>query len=386
MNVMISPTPVKSRIFLSPPHMGGAERAFVDEAFRTNYIAPVGPNVDAFEREFAARFGFRHAVALSSGTAAIHLSLRLLGVKCGDEVACSTLTFSASANPILYEQAVPVFIDSDEATWNMDAALLEEWLAYRARACRLPRAVIVVDLYGQCANLERIAAACAHYGVPLVEDAAEALGATCAGRPAGAFGRLGIFSFNGNKIITTSGGGMLVSDDGKLIAQARFLATQARDPSPHYQHSQVGFNYRLSNVLAGIGRGQLQVLDERIEARREIFSRYFSALHDLPGLSFMPEAAFGRSNRWLTCLTIDPVIAGVDREKIRLALEAADIEARPIWKPLHLQPVFAGCEVVGGSVAEQLFDDGLCLPSGSAMTKNDLQRVIDVVRGVFHRR
>lgn len=383
MNHMTAPSPVKARIFLSPPHMGTAEFAFVEEAFRSNYIAPVGPQVDAFEREFCARFGFAHAAAVVSGTAAIHLALRLAGVRPGDEVACSTLTFAATANPILYERARPVFIDSDEETWNMDAALLEEWLDARARADRLPRAVIVVDLYGQCANLELIAAACARHGVALIEDAAEALGATCAGRSAGAFGRLGVFSFNGNKIITTSGGGMLVSDDAGLIAQAKFLATQARDPAPHYQHSQLGFNYRLSNVLAGIGRGQLQVLDERIEARRRIFARYRADLQDLPGVAFMPEAAFGRSNRWLTCLTVDPAAAGTDREKIRLALEAANIEARPVWKPLHLQPVFAGSGVLGGAVATRLFAHGLCLPSGSAMTEDDLQRVVGVVRGEF---
>jgi pyridoxal phosphate-dependent aminotransferase EpsN len=380
---MTASLPVKARLFLSPPHLGAAEFAFVEEAFRSNYIAPVGPHVDAFEREFAAHFGFGHAAALSSGTAALHLSLRLLGVRPGDEVVCSTLTFSASANPILYEHARPVFIDSEEASWNMDARLLEEWLEARARAGRLPRAVIVVDLYGQCADLVRIAAACARHGVPLVEDAAEALGATWAGRPAGAFGRLGVFSFNGNKIITTSGGGMLVSDDAGLIAQARFLATQARDPAPHYQHSQVGFNYRLSNVLAGIGRGQLQVLDQRVEARRRIFAHYHEALRDLPGVAFMPEAPSGRSNRWLTCLTIDPAVAGVDREKIRLRLEAENIEARPVWKPLHLQPVFAGCESVGGATAGRLFEQGLCLPSGSAMTEADLQRVVDVVGGAF---
>jgi pyridoxal phosphate-dependent aminotransferase EpsN len=363
--------------------MGKAEFAFVEEAFRANWIAPVGPHLEAFEREFCARFGFAHAAAVSSGTAAIHLALRLLGVRPGHEVVCSTLTFAASANPILYEQARPVFIDSDEATWNMDPALLEEWLAARARAGRLPRAVIAVDLYGQCANLDRIATVCGKYDVPLIEDSAEALGATLAGRPAGAFGRMGVFSFNGNKIITTSGGGMLVSDDADLVKQARFLATQARDAAPHYQHSQLGFNYRLSNVLAGIGRGQLQVLDERVEARRRIFAHYVAALQDLPGVSFMPEAASGRSNRWLTCLTIDPAKAGVDREQVRTALEAENIEARPVWKPLHLQPVFSGGEAVGGAVSERLFDQGLCLPSGSAMTEDDLQRVIRIVRDVF---
>ena len=375
--------PSKPRLFLSPPHMGATELAFIEEAFRTNYIAPVGPHVDAFEREFAARFGFRHAAAVSSGTAAIHLALRLLGVRAGDEVVCSTFTFAASANPIVYEGARPVFIDSDEATWNMDPALLEEWLESRARAGRLPRAVVAVDLYGQCADLKKIAAACARHEVPLVEDAAEALGATFGGRPAGSFGRMGIFSFNGNKIITTSGGGMLVSDDGELITQARFLATQARDVAQHYQHSQLGFNYRMSNVLAGIGRAQLQVLGERVEARRRVFARYSEGLKDLPGLEFMPEAPLSRSNRWLTCLTIDPLRAGVDNEKIRRALEAENIEARLTWKPLHLQPVFEGCEMVGGAVSRRLFEQGLCLPSGSAMTADEVDRVIRVVRDLF---
>ncbi|HXC02567.1 MAG TPA: SDR family NAD(P)-dependent oxidoreductase [Opitutaceae bacterium] len=385
MNVLTIQRPARHRIFLSPPHMSAAEYAFIEEAFRSNYIAPVGPHVDAFEREFCARFGFRHAAAVSSGTAAIHLALRLLGVQPGEEVVCSTLTFTASANPIVYEQARPVFIDSDEATWNMDPVLLEEWLAARAKAGRLPRAVIAVDLYGQCANLDRIAAACERYDVPLIEDAAEALGATLAGRPAGTFGRMGIFSFNGNKIITTSGGGMLVSENNELINQARFLATQARDPAQHYQHSQLGFNYRLSNVLAGIGRAQLQVIGERVDARRRVFAHYAAALQDLPGVAFMPEAAGSRGNRWLTCLTIDPAKAGVDSEQVRRALEAENIEARPVWKPLHLQPVFAGCEVVGGAVSDRLFNQGLCLPSGSAMTEDDLEQVIGVVRSVFPR-
>ena len=363
--------------------MGAAELAFIEEAFRTNYIAPVGPHVDEFEREFCELLGFRHAAAVASGTAAIHLSLRVLEVRPGDEVVCSTLTFAASANPIVYENARPVFIDSDEATWNMDPDLLENWLADRARSGRLPRAVIAVDLYGQCADLQRIAAACERHGVPLIEDAAEALGATFAGRPAGAFGQLAVFSFNGNKIITTSGGGMLVSADANLIARAKFLATQARDPASHYQHSQLGFNYRMSNVLAGIGRAQLQVLPERVDTRRRIFEYYAAALQDLPGVSFMPEAPSSRSNRWLTCLTIDPAKAGVDSEAVRRTLEADNIEARPVWKPLHLQPVFAGCETVGGAVSERLFTQGLCLPSGSAMTEDDVQRVIRGVRGAF---
>ena len=357
--------------------MGAVELAFIEEAFRTNYIAPVGPHVDAFEREFAARFGFRHAAA------AIHLSLRVLGVRPGDEIVCSTFTFAASANPIVYEQAKPVFIDSDEATWNMDPVLLEEWLETRARAGRLPRAVIAVDLYGQCANLARIAEACNRHRVPLIEDAAEALGATYAGRSAGSFGRTGIFSFNGNKIITTSGGGMLVSDDAELIAKARFLATQARDAAQHYQHSQLGFNYRMSNVLAGIGRAQLQVIGERVDARRQIFARYSDGLKDLPGLEFMPEAPLSRGNRWLTCLTIDPAVTGFDSEKVRKALEAENIEARLVWKPLHLQPVFDGCEKIGGAVSEKLFAQGLCLPSGSSMTEDDCLRVVDVFRSVY---
>lgn len=363
--------------------MGATELSFVEEAFRTNFIAPVGPHVDAFEKEFAERFGFRHAAAISSGTAAIHLALRMLKVKPGDEVACSSFTFAASANPILYERARPVFIDSDAATWNMDPRLLEHWLAGRAREGRLPRAVVAVDLYGHCADLERIAAICDEYQVPLIEDAAEALGSTFAGKAAGSFGRMGIFSFNGNKIITTSGGGMLVSDDGDLIAQARFLATQARDAAQHYQHSQTGFNYRMSNVLAGIGRAQLQVLGERVDARRRVYARYFEELSDLPGVDFMPEAPLSRSNRWLTCLTIDPEKAKTDNEKIRRALEAENIEARLTWKPLHLQPVFAGCESVGGETSLRLFQHGLCLPSGSAMTAMDVQRVIDVVRTAF---
>ena len=373
----------RPRLFMSPPHMSAAEFAFIEEAFRTNFIAPVGPHVDAFEREFAARFGFRHAAAVSSGTAAIHLGLRLLGVRPGDEVVCSTLTFAASANPILYERARPVFVDSDEATWNMDPVLLEGLLAERAGQGRLPRAVIAVDLYGQCADLERVAAACARFGVPLIEDAAEALGATFGGKCAGSFGRLGIFSFNGNKIITTSGGGMLVSDDAALITQARFLATQARDPAQHYQHSQLGFNYRMSNVLAGIGRAQLQVLGDRVDARRRIYQRYVEGLSDLPGVAFMPEAPRSRSNRWLTCLTIDPARAGVERDRILRALEAENIEARPVWKPLHLQPVFSESEMVGGAVAQRLFEQGLCMPSGSAMSGEDLNRVIDVVRSAF---
>lgn len=375
------------RLYLSPPHLDGDEQRLVAEAFASNWIAPLGPQVDAFEREMAAYTGAAHAAALSSGTAALHLALRLLGTRPGDEVWCSSFTFAASANPICYEQAVPVFIDCEAASWNLDPALLAQALDDAARRGRLPRAVIVVHLYGQCADLDPILAACARHGVALIEDAAEAVGSLYKGRHAGTMGALGLQSFNGNKIMTTSGGGMLLSADAGLIAKARFLATQARDPAPHYQHSEVGFNYRLSNVLAAIGRGQLARIEAKVAARRRINAAYQQALGGLPGLSFMPEERFGdarsRANRWLTCVTIDPTQAGTDRETVRLALERADIEARPLWKPLHLQPVFAGCRMLGGSVCAALFERGLCLPSGSAMTEGEVQRVVEVVRGCW---
>ncbi|OGP59721.1 MAG: pyridoxal phosphate-dependent aminotransferase [Deltaproteobacteria bacterium RBG_13_61_14] len=368
-----------SRILLATPHLSGREAKFVAEAFRTNWIAPLGPQVDAFEREFAAKVGSAHAAALSSGTAALHLALVLLGVQAGDEVICSTFTFSASINVIVYQQATPVLVDSDRGTWNLDPNLLEAEL----RACRdrnrLPKAVIVVHLYGQSADLDPIVALCREYQVPLVEDAAEALGATYRGRSVGTFGRLGAFSFNGNKIITTSGGGMLVSDEGDLIARARFLATQARDPAPHYEHSVIGYNYRLSNVLAGIGRGQLGVLDQRVEEKRRIFDFYRQAFQEEPGIEFMPEASYGRSTRWLTCILVDPEKFGADREDVRVHLDRNNIEARPLWKPMHLQPVFAGCRCRGGAVAEDLFARGLCLPSGTNLTREDLARVAQAV-------
>jgi len=367
------------RIYLSPPHMSGEELTMVQEAFASNWIAPLGPHVDAFEKEVAAFAGVKHAAALSSGTSAIHLALRLLGVQPGDEVLCPTFTFSASANPILYEGAKPVFIDSESATWNMDPALLGDELAACAARGRLPRAAIVVDLYGQCADYDPILEACGRYEVPVIQDAAEALGATYKGGMAGAQGRLGVFSFNGNKIITTSGGGMLVSDDAQLIERARFLATQARDPAPHYQHSAVGFNYRMSNVLAGIGRAQLRALPERIAARRRNFESYRTALGALPGIEFMPLAPYGSGNCWLTCITIDPARFGASREDVRLALEAHDIESRPVWKPLHLQPVFAGSRVRGGGFAESVFDRGLCLPSGSSLSAADLDRICGLI-------
>ena len=384
-----------SRIYLSSPHMGTEEFEFVRNAFATNWIAPLGPHVDAFEREFCAEVGGDHAAALSSGTAALHIALRLLSLRPGDEVFCSSLTFSASANPILYEQGRPVFIDSERESWNMDPMQLERALEDRAKKGRLPRAVIIVHLYGQCANLDPLAELCRRHGVALIEDAAEALGARyyrgtgVAGQNSevspGTIGRLGIFSFNGNKIITTSGGGMLVASEEKLITKARFWATQSRDPAPHYQHSEIGYNYRLSNVLAGIGRGQLRVLSERVDARRANCAFYQKALADVPGVEFMPEASWNRCTRWLTCVLIDPREFGVDREAVRLALEAQNIEARPVWKPMHLQPVFKGCEYFGGEVAEDVFDRGLCLPSGSNLREGDLQRVVEVLRRLHKR-
>jgi dTDP-4-amino-4,6-dideoxygalactose transaminase len=369
-----------TRIYLSPPHMSGLEEQFVSETFASNWIAPLGPMVDAFEQEFAAAVGAPHALALSSGTAALHLALLLAGVGPGDEVLVSTLTFSASANPIIYLGAKPVFVDSERLSWNMDPALLADTLNTCARTGKLPRAVIPVHLYGQSADMDPILAACNRHGVTVIEDAAEALGASYKGRAPGSLGWAGIYSFNGNKIITTSGGGMLVSPDKAFIDHARKLATQARDPAPHYQHSEIGYNYRMSNVLAAIGRGQLQVLTERVRRKRQIYESYRQALGNLPGIAFMPEAPWGCATRWLTCITVDPAEFGVDREAIRVALEAENIESRPLWKPMHLQPVFAGCQIVGGAVAADLFERGLCLPSGTGLIDADLARVADVVR------
>lgn len=366
-------------ILLSTPHMGNYEQKFVTEAFETNWIAPIGPHVDAFEQEFCQAVGSSHAAAVTSGTAALHLALKLVGVEVGDEVFCSSLTFSASANPIVYLGAKPVFIDSDRLSWNMDPNLLRSALDQKAKVGKLPKAVILVHLYGQSADIDPILKACQDYGVAMIEDAAEALGATYKGRSPGTFGTIGIFSFNGNKIITTSGGGMLVSEDASLTSKARFLATQARDPAPHYQHSEIGYNYRLSNVLAGIGRGQLMVLADRVAARRRNCEIYQQALAGIPGVEFMPEAPWGNATRWLTCLTIDPQQFGADREQIRLALAEQQIEVRPVWKPLHMQPIFKDSECFGGQVAEDLFERGLCLPSGSNLTDQELERVIQAI-------
>jgi len=367
------------RIYLSSPHMGGAEEKLVAEAFASNWIAPLGPHVDAFEQEFAALVGSRHALALSSGTAALHLALLLADVGPGDEVLVSTLTFSASVNPIVYLGGTPVLVDSEAHSWNIDPDLVCEELDRRARIGRLPKAILPVHLYGQSADMQPVLEAASNHGVPVIEDAAEALGATYRDRMPGTLGTAGIFSFNGNKIITTSGGGMLVSNDEALIAHARKLSTQAREPAPHYEHTEVGYNYRLSNILAAIGRGQLPLLEDRVQARRRNFDYYKQALGALPGISFMPEASWGRHTRWLTTLTIDPVQFGADREQIRLACEERNIEARPVWKPMHMQPVFADAPCIGGDVSRELFERGLCLPSGSNLTTADLDRVIEVI-------
>ena len=376
MNRFVS-TEQNSRIYLSPPDMSDRERASLMAAFDSNWIAPLGPEVDAFERELAVRTGVSAAAALSSGTGALHLALILLDVGSGDEVWTSTLTFAATVNAIRYVGATPVFVDSERATWNMDPALLREALHDAAVRGSLPKAVVVVDLYGQCADYDAILAACEEHGVPVIEDAAEALGATYRNRPAGSFGAIGVLSFNGNKIMTTSGGGALLSDDTALVARARHLASQARRPAAHYEHEEIGYNYRLSNLLAAVGRAQLARLDGFVERRREINRRYRAALEAIDGVAFLPEAPAGRSTCWLTCVLLDEERLGVGPEQIREHLEAHNIEARPVWKPMHLQPVFRGCRVVGGAVAQDLFRRGLCLPSGSTLSEEAQRRVVD---------
>jgi len=370
----------EKRLFLSPPHPDGRERELLIQAYESNWITTLGPHVDAFEQGMCEKVGVGHAAALASGTAALHLALVMLGIERGEEVLCSNLTFAATANAIVYCGATPVFIDSNRESWNMDPELLAEELDSCARKGKLPQAAFVVDLYGQCAEYGRIDEVCLKYGVPIIEDAAEAMGATYNGTFAGKFGVMGVFSFNGNKIITTSAGGMLVSDNEEYIKRARFLSTQDRDPAPHYQHSHIGYNYRLSNLLAAVGRGQLERLDEKIARRRAINDFYRNALQDLPGLEFMPEAPYGKSNCWLTVILITPQEFGADREAVRLALEKENIESRPIWKPMHLQPVFKDCRVRGGEVSEDLFERGLCLPSGTQMTDEDLERVVNVLK------
>jgi dTDP-4-amino-4,6-dideoxygalactose transaminase len=360
------------RILLSPPDVGQADRDAVERAFDGGWIAPLGPEVDGFEEELAIATDRSHAVALSSGTAALHLALLILGVGPGDRVLVSSLTFSATVNAIRYVGAEPVFVDSIGDSWNMDPALLEEALSDGSYAACVP-----VDLYGQCAEYERIVTICNAAGVPLLPDAAEALGATYHDAPAGSFGEMAILSFNGNKIITTSGGGALVTDRGDWADKARWLSTQARDPAPHYEHTSIGYNYRLSNLLAALGRSQLADLDRRVVARRATNAAYREAIDNIPGVDFMPEADGSRSTFWLTTLTIDPAVADRSREDVRLHLESLGIEARPVWKPMHLQPVFADYKMYGGDVSAKLFENGLCLPSGSTLSSEDRQRVID---------
>ncbi|MEH6947941.1 aminotransferase class I/II-fold pyridoxal phosphate-dependent enzyme [Bacillus sp. JJ634] len=381
---------LQNKILLSPPHLSGNEMEYIKEAFTSNWIAPLGPNVDAFEKEIANYVGAKEAVALSSGTAAIHLALSLLGVKKGDMVFCSSLTFVATANPILYQNAEPVFIDSEPDTWNMSPVALQAAFKDATQAGKIPKAVIIVNLYGQPAKMDELCAICHQYGVPIIEDAAESLGAMYKEQASGTFGEFGIYSFNGNKIITTSGGGMLVSNNNVALQKARFLATQARDPAPHYQHSELGYNYRMSNILAGVGRSQLAVLEQRVQARREIFKIYQELLDDIPGLSFMPELENTYSNRWLTTLTINEKIAGVTPTDLLHALSEENIEARPVWKPLHLQPLFVHYKYYSHSkeesVSEQLFKSGLCLPSGSNMSQSDQMRVIQCIKRVLYQK
>ena len=376
-------TDPSKKIYLSPPHMSGHEKEFVEQAFDSNWVAPCGPNQEAFEQEMAEYIGIQGAVAVSSGTAAIHLALRLCDVGPDDVVFCSSLTFIGSATPILFLGASPVFIDSEPASWNMSPAALERAFTDAESQGKLPKAVVVVNLYGQCADYDSLKSICDRYGVPLIEDAAESLGATYKGKTSGTLGKFGILSFNGNKIITTSGGGMLLASDSDALAKARYWATQARDPVLHYEHSEVGYNYRMSNVLAGIGRGQLKVLADRVKTRREIFDRYFEALKDIDGVEFMPESPDGKSNRWLTVLTLEDKCKARPLEIIN-RLDAENIEARPVWKPLHLQPVFQGCPYYPhqpeSSFSDRVFKNGLCLPSGTSLEKEDQQRIIRVVR------
>lgn len=371
---------MQNRIWLSSPHMGGEELDFIREAFDTNWIAPLGPHVNNFEKDLSSYTGVKHAAALSSGSAAIHLALILLDLKKDDEVICQSFTFSASANPIVYQGANPVFIDSERETWNMDPDLLEEAIKDRLRRGKKPKAIIPVHLYGMPAQMNNILEISEKYEIPVIEDAAEALGSKYCGKAAGSFGSIGILSFNGNKIITTSGGGALLSNNEEYVKKARFLATQARDEAPHYQHSHIGYNYRMSNVVAGIGRGQMKVIDKRVEQRRKNYDFYLNAFKKLDGISFLKEPEGCFSNRWLTTIIVDPVIAGVTREDIRLALEAENIESRPLWKPMHLQPVFEKYPAYVNGVSEELFEKGLCLPSGSNLTGEQLEKIAAIIK------
>lgn len=374
----------KSKIWLSSPHMGGKEQGFVKEAFDTNWVAPLGPNVDGLELDLVEFTKCKSAAALSSGTSAIHLALILLGVKAGDYVLCQSFTFSASANPIAYQGAIPVFIDSEKATWNMSPLHLEIAIVELIEKGQKPKAMIPVHLYGVPAKMEEIMAIAAKYEIPVIEDAAEALGSTINGKACGTFGDFGVLSFNGNKIITTSGGGALISENDEQIKKARFLATQARDNAPHYQHSHIGYNYRMSNITAGIGRGQMLVLNDRVNQRRSNFEFYKDAFKDIDGISFVEELPGSFANRWLTCILVDSSkTSGVTREDIRIALEKENIECRPLWKPMHLQPIFADSPFYGDGTSEKLFEDGLCLPSGSNLSIADLERVVGAIKLVL---
>ncbi len=376
---------MNEKIWLSSPHMGGAERDYVNEAFDTNWIAPLGPHVDGFEKELSAVTGAGHVAALSSGTAAIHLALIMLGVEAGDEVICQSLTFSASANPIVYQGATPVFVDSEPGTWNMCPVQLRAAIEDRISKGKKPKAIIPVHLYGMPFQVNDIMLVANEFGIPVIEDAAEALGSSLNGKACGTFGEIGILSFNGNKIITTSGGGALISNKEVYAEKARFLATQARDAAPHYQHSQIGYNYRMSNVCAGIGRGQLEVLAERVNQRRSNFDYYQAALQDIPGISFLAESPQAFSNRWLTTILVEPAATGgKTREDLRLALEKENIESRPLWKPMHLQPIFEHYPYYGEAIAETLFEKGLCLPSGSNLLSHHLETITGIIRKVIH--
>ena len=377
---------MNKHIYLSPPHLDGNEKELFAQAFDSNWITTLGPQVDAFEREMCEKVGSGHAVALASGTAALHLGLVSLGVKPGDDVICSSFTFAAPANAIVYCAGNPVFIDSDRETWNMDPDLLEGELQACEKSGKMPKAAIVVDLYGQCADYDRILSICALYGVPVIEDAAEAVGAKYREKMAGTFGEMGIFSFNGNKIVTTSGGGMLLAVDRAYIDLARQLSAQAREPFPYYHHTRIGYNYRMSNLLAAVGRGQLQNLDRKVARKREINLFYRSAFSDLPGVEFMPEAEYSTSNLWLTCITIEFEEFGASNDDIRIHLDSLGIEARHTWKPMHMQPVFTECKMVGGAVSEDIFEHGLALPSGTGMTSSDLERVVDGLRSTPKRK
>ena len=367
------------RIWLSSPHMGGEELSFIHDAFDNNWVAPVGDNVDGFENDLSHYTGAVHTAVLSSGTAAIHLGLLLLDVKPGDVVICQSFTFSASANPITYVGAEPVFVDSEKETWNMCPDALEEAVRDQLSKGKRVKAILPVHLYGMPANMDRIMDIARRYCIPVIEDAAEALGAHIRGKQCGTFGTFGVLSFNGNKIITTSGGGALLSDDEHLIRKSHYLATQAREPAPHYQHSEVGYNYRMSNIVAGIGRGQMRVLDERIRQRRANYEFYRGLLGSIDGITFQPESEGFHSNRWLTTILIDPEVTGITRENVRLSLAADNIESRPVWKPMHQQPVYSGAKYYGNGISCKLFEQGLCLPSGSNLSGKDRERIANVL-------